>query len=105
MAEAYDVPGSWSLLLVLAAGFVLALVLRALRLLRSEAAQMGFITWGSGLLAAVVALASGPSSSPGLVIEILGRVAIFFLVWIAAGIVFAVGVAAAVEKTVDRREP
>ena len=79
-----------------AAGFFLTLILAKLVLV-TDANASKFATWASCGVAVVFALVTESSTSNPL-ISLLGRVAVFGLVWLVFGLVFAIGVGLGLEK-------
>jgi hypothetical protein len=84
------------LLWVGVAGFAAGFVLAKLKVATDK--NSGTIaTWASGAIAAFFALAADTSTQNAFV-ELGGRVAIFFIVWVMLGIVFTFGFIFGVEK-------
>ena len=79
-----------------AIGFVVAFVLAKLGWLTDTNASK-FVTWAPCAVAAFFALGIEPSTSNPL-ISLLGRAAVFGLIWLVVGMVFAIGVAMGMEK-------
>lgn len=85
------------LLWVGVAGFGAGFILAKLKI-ATEQNSGTIATWISGIVAAVFALAAD-TSTQNVFIELGGRVAIFFIVFVMLGIVFTFGFLFGVEKT------
>lgn len=81
---------------IAAVGFMIGFVLAKINVLRNENAAT-FCTWASTVPAGAIALFAS-ASADSMLINMLGRLAIFAILWFVFGIVFTIGVAMGIEK-------
>lgn len=77
-------------------GFGVGFVLAKLKIATEQNSET-LATWISGIVAVFFALAADTATQNSF-IELSGRVAIFFIVWVMLGIVFTVGFLFGIEK-------
>lgn len=92
--------GAWIVFAI--AGFPLGFVLRKLRLLRDDNA-VSVIGWCAAIPAGIFAV--GVDGSPSLIIDILGRVAVFGLVWFIVGLMLGIGLLMGAEAAGSHPSP
>lgn len=97
MLHPYEDSGGFAWLAIGGVGFVAGYVLAKAKVLTNSNSGT-FVTWASGISAALVALAVDTPTSAGALLSAGGRLGIFAIVWFVLGIVFAIGVSMGVEK-------
>ena len=87
----------WFFALILL-GFVLAYLLKKFGIIASDDSQIRFVTWVSGIMAAIIAVSSDSSSTSSDLVSLGGKAAIFLITWFFIGIALSVGAAMGTEK-------
>ncbi|WP_213778531.1 hypothetical protein [Caballeronia sp. dw_276] len=92
----YEAPGGGGLIVFAIAGFGIGYVLTKLKII-NDGNVTKFATWSSCAFAAVVAFFSGGDNA-GPMASLVGKLAVFGIVWFVCGLIFTVGLAFGVEK-------